>query len=60
MTLFPVLNSASQIQIYNIFMKMLNVKINVGFRLDENLTWKYQIEHIRSKLGKANFILAYM
>ena len=29
----------------------------LGFSLDKNITWKYKIEHIRSKLGKANFKL---
>ena len=30
----------------------------LGFRLDEKLSWKYHIEHVRSNMNKANFILA--
>ena len=30
----------------------------VGLRIDENLTWKYQIQHVRGKLASANYAIS--
>ena len=30
----------------------------LGFRMDEHLTWKYHIEHVKNKMSSANYALA--